>query len=186
MKRKTRITLIFAAVFIALVLVIALGTDIRKPEEYYSTSGSSEPEGDFEVTMSVDCSVVLQNMDLLPAGLKESGTIPENGIMLQETIFSANEGDSVFDILLKATQQFRIQMEYTGDPDAGISAVYIKSIGHLYEFSCGPLSGWMFRVNKEFPGDDSSGYILQPGDRVEWMFTCDLGRDIGNDYGGAS
>jgi len=46
---------------------------------------------------------------------------------------------------------------------------------------CVSLSGWMYTVNGEFPGRGCSQYELKPGDIIEWIFTCDLGRDIGGD-----
>ena len=58
----------------------------------------------------------------------------------------------------------------------------MQGINYLYEYSCGPLSGWMFRVNGEYPGKGCSNYILQDGDQVEWVYTCDLGRDVGHPY----
>lgn len=46
----------------------------------------------------------------------------------------------------------------------------------------GPLSGWMYKVNGEFPGYGSSKYKLSNGDVIEWVYTCDLGRDVGNTW----
>ncbi len=187
MNRKIMPALIIVSLLTALLLIIILRTDISSPEEYYSsgTSGQSS-DGDVSVTLMIDCSVILDDMDQVPSELRGSGLLPEDGIFLPETEFTVAEGSSVFDLLLIATKRYRIQMEYTGRPDGGLSPIYIKSIGHLYEFSCGPLSGWMFSVNDVFSGSDSSGYILKPGDKVKWAFTLDLGKDIGNDFNGGS
>ena len=43
----------------------------------------------------------------------------------------------------------------------------------------GELSGWMYRVDGWFPNYGCSRYQLQDGDVVEWLYTCDLGADIG-------
>ena len=61
-------------------------------------------------------------------------------------------------------------------------SVYIEGINNLYEFDCGKLSGWMFSVNGEFPNYGSSTYKLQDGDQVSWIYTCDLGADVGNEF----
>ena len=49
----------------------------------------------------------------------------------------------------------------------------------MYEFDAGELSGWMYRVNGVFPNKGCSAYTLSDGDVVEWLYTCDLGKDIG-------
>ena len=67
-------------------------------------------------------------------------------------------------------------------------SAYIEGIANLYEFDCGELSGWMYRVNGWFPNYGCSRYVLQDGDTVEWLYTCDLGEDVGGGYaaGGAA
>jgi hypothetical protein len=56
---------------------------------------------------------------------------------------------------------------------------YIEGINNLYEFDAGELSGWMYKVNGWFPNYGSSRYVLKDGDVIEWVYTCDLGRDVG-------
>ena len=68
---------------------------------------------------------------------------------------------------------------------ANYGSVYVQGINNLYEFSCGELSGWMYRVNGVFPNYGCSKYVLKDGDVVEWVYTCDLGRDVGGYMGGA-
>ena len=73
-------------------------------------------------------------------------------------------------------------MEYNG-PDTNVySTVMIRGINYLYDFSCGDLSGWMYKVNGKFPGKGCSGYKLKDKDKIEWVYTCDLGKDVGDDY----
>lgn len=52
----------------------------------------------------------------------------------------------------------------------------------LDEFSCGALSGWMYRVNGEFPNYGCSRYRLSDGDKIEWVYTCNLGKDVGCEW----
>lgn len=184
MSRRVKTTLITISVLAILLIVLFLNLNFQKVDDYYSSSSDSKLKDHFSVTMSIDCSVILDNMDSLPDSLKKSNLLPVDGIMLPKMSFEVKTNKSVFDLLIKGTKQNKIQMEYSGNPDGGISSVYIKSIGHLYEFSCGPLSGWMFRVNGEFAGNDASGHTLTAGDEVEWIFTCDLGKDVGNEFDG--
>ena len=55
---------------------------------------------------------------------------------------------------------------------------YIEGISYLYEYDCGDLSGWMYRVNGEIPSVGCGEYRLRDGDCVEWLYTCDLGNDL--------
>ena len=71
-------------------------------------------------------------------------------------------------------------MEYTETPIYG--GAYIEGIGNLYEFDTGELSGWMYEVNGWFPNYSCSGYQLENGDTVRWVYTCDMGYDVGGGY----
>ena len=53
-------------------------------------------------------------------------------------------------------------------------AVYVVGVGYFYEFSCGPHSGWTYRVNGVYPTVGSSKYVLQNGDTLEWVYSCTL------------
>ena len=86
-------------------------------------------------------------------------------------------GQSVFDVLLATVKAQAIHMEYQNTPM--YETAYIEGIGNLYEFDCGALSGWMYRVNGWFPNYGCSRYAVQADDVIEWMYTCDLGSDVG-------
>jgi len=60
--------------------------------------------------------------------------------------------------------------------------MYVESINGWGEFSDGELSGWMYRVNGVFPAYSSSLRVLRAGDRVEWLFTRNLGEDLGGGF----
>ena len=60
----------------------------------------------------------------------------------------------------------------------------IEGIGNLYEFDCGELSGWMYTVNGQAPNYGCSQYQLEDGDVVEWIYSCDMGRDANGYVGG--
>ena len=106
--------------------------------------------------------------------------IPENGILYPEQNVVFYEGESVFNVLVREMKKQKIHLEFVNIPIYNSS--YIEGIGNLYEFDCGELSGWMYKVNDYFPNYGSSQYILQPDDRVEWVYTCDLGKDVGGEY----
>ena len=47
------------------------------------------------------------------------------------------------------------------------------------EYDMGDLSGWMYSVNDSFPNYGCSQYTVQNGDVIRWLYTCDMGEDIG-------
>ena len=90
-----------------------------------------------------------------------------------------NEGDTVFTVLQRETRASNIHMEFSNNPM--FNSVYIEGINNLYEFDCGELSGWMYKVNGWFPNYGCSNYTLKQDDVIEWVYTCDLGKDVGGD-----
>ena len=74
----------------------------------------------------------------------------------------------------------KIHLEFEDTPI--YNSVYIEGIANIYEFDCGELSGWMYKVNGWFPNYGCSRYQLKAGDKIEWVYTCDLGNDIGGGY----
>lgn len=150
-----------------LVIIILSGCSIKSADDYYS---STEPKGKLNATISINCSTAVN--------YKNSKV--KNADILKSYSVSFNKGDSVFDLLKRACKENKIQFEYEGEG----SSVYISGINYLYEFDCGDLSGWEYSVNDKFPNVGCNAYKLKDGDNVKWLYTCDLGADIGNKYKG--
>ena len=133
-------------------------------------------------TISISCASVLDNMDWLDAD--KTGLIPSDGWLLKLTSVTFYEGESAFNVLQRTCKQQGIHMEFENSPV--YNSAYIEGIGNLYEFDCGELSGWMYKVNDWFPNYGCSRYQLHEGDNVSWLYTCDMGVDIGGYYAAAS
>ena len=171
---------ILAALIIILLLAFVIsGTKIQSVDEYYLSHIDDITPQSATVTLSIECKTVLENLSVLDPALKAGDFVPEDGVILPCTRYVLRPGDTVYDILSRAVRYNKIQMEYQGADKNSFSSVYIKGINYLYEFSCGPLSGWMYTVNGIFPQYGCSKYELSDGDRIEWVYTCDLGRDVG-------
>lgn len=171
---------ILAALIIILLLAFVIsGTKMQSVDEYYLTHIDDITPQSATVTLSIECKTVLENLSVLDPALKAGDFVPEDGVILPCTRYVLRPGDTVYDILSRAVRYNKIQMEYQGADKNSFSSVYIKGINYLYEFSCGPLSGWMYTVNGIFPQYGCSKYELSDGDRIEWVYTCDLGRDVG-------
>lgn len=129
-------------------------------------------------TLSVRCDTILRNMSWLDS--EKTELVPADGVLFAEKTVTFYEGESVFNLLLREMKRNQIHMEFVNTPI--YNSAYIEGIGNLYEFDCGELSGWMYKVNGWFPNYGSSRYRLQEGDKVEWVYTCDLGVDVGGHY----
>lgn len=127
------------------------------------------------VTLSVSAATILNNLDSFNEDKLE--VLPKDGIIYKTQKVAFYEGESVFDVLLREMKKNKIHMEFEMTPI--YNSNYIEGIHNIYEFDCGELSGWMYKVNGWFPSYGASRYALQDGDVVEWVYTCDLGRDVG-------
>lgn len=149
-----------------------------KPEPVEWQDITINKENTLTATLSVTCKTILNNMHLF--NMDKLEVLPEDGIIYATKKVVFYEGESVFDVLLREMQENKIHMEFVMTPI--YNSNYIAGINNIYEFDCGELSGWMYRVNGWFPNYGASRYQLQDGDKIEWIYTCDLGRDIGGDW----
>lgn len=142
--------------------------DVANDEE---VSGSSH-----KCTISISCATILNNMSDLKSGKEEF--VPSDGWILAASEVEFTEGESVHDVLQRVCKDAGIQMESSFTP--AYNSAYVEGINNLYEFDCGQLSGWMYNVNGWFPNYGCSKYTVQDGDVINWVYTCNLGKDVGD------
>ncbi len=133
---------------------------------------------EFHCTISISCAMILNNMDKCSPDKAE--LVPEDGWLLEPVEVVFYGGESVFNVLQRTCRQKKIHMEFSNTPI--YNSAYIEGIGNLYERDVGELSGWMYSVNGWFPNYGCGRYALRDGDVIEWVYTCDLGADVGDDY----
>ena len=144
----------------------------------FAVACAAQPPGysdSLTVTLSVRVDSLLDNMDFLNPEMHE--LVPADGVIFPTAEVKAFEGESVFDVLQREMRNAGIHMAFRGTPL--YDSAYITAINNIYEFDAGPLSGWLYTVNGEWLGIGASRHILQNGDAVEWIYTLDLGRDVG-------
>ena len=129
-------------------------------------------------TISISCSTILNNMDICRENKKSY--VPSNGTILSTTTVTFTEGESVYDVLQRVCRDNGIQMQASWT--AAYNCAYVEGINNLYEFDVGDGSGWMYKVNGWFPNYGCSSYELKSGDNICWVYTCDLGDDVGGGY----
>ena len=135
------------------------------------------PEEVLHATLSVTCAVLVGNTALDP---EKAALVPDDGVIFPAASVEFYPGESVFNLLSREMRKNGIHMEFKSS--AAYRTSYIEGIGNLYEFDAGELSGWMYCVNGTFPNKGCSSYLLSDGDTVEWVYTCDLGHDVGCEW----
>ena len=154
--KKNYIVIGFAAL---IIIVSVLFMRISAADDYYNSSVyKTDTVG--TVTVEVRCDTV--------DGLENA---PENPVILEETEVEINENDTVYNVLAQALQKAGIPFEHN-------ASYYISGIDNLYEFQFGDLSGWMYLVNGETPSVGCGEYKVSDGDRIQWLYTCDIGNDL--------
>lgn len=182
MKFKKADLIMLMIVLMILITGVSVGivfrekkTNTRAEGETKTVLAEIETE-DKKCSLEIRCNTILDHLEEVPEG--KLVYIPENGIILEETEVSFNEGDTVFDILCKICQEAEIQLEYSWTPV--YDSYYIEGMNHLYEFDFGGQSGWMYQVNDVFPNYGCSAYEIKDGDQIVWCYTIEgLGIDIG-------
>lgn len=154
--------------FVAVIIVAGAAaafvffTDFRTAEEYYTADTAKKENVIGTVTMTIRCDTIV--------GKDSNPYVPADGVILDTTEFQLSEGETAYDILAEAARRYNIQMQNNGG--------YIAGIGYLYEYDYGDLSGWIYHINGDAPFVMCSEYKLADGDKIEWLYTCELGNDL--------
>ena len=156
---------------LAVTLMLLCGCGKSNGVEVADTNG----DGKLTCTLEIRCDTLLENLDQLTK--EKAALVPEDGTLLAVTEVEFTGGNSVFDVFRQTLREQKIHFEYV-DASA-YDSVYIEGIGNLYEFDCGPQSGWMYSVNGTYPGLGCSAYTLADGDVIVFSYTLDLGSDLG-------
>ncbi|MBE7035643.1 MAG: DUF4430 domain-containing protein [Ruminococcaceae bacterium] len=153
---------------------------IKEPAEAPGETVTPTPDDAIEekdtllCSLAVRCDTVLSNMEKIDP--EKVRMVPDNGIILPEVELEFSEGDTVFDVLEKELKNRNIHFEFS--KVSLYDSSYIEGIGNLYEFDFGNLSGWIYRVNGKVPSVGCSQYRLKNGDKIEFLYTCNMGRDL--------
>lgn len=103
------------------------------------------------------------------------GLIPADGVILSATV-TITEGESVMSVLKRACGDAGIPVSSSGS--------YVRGINGLFEKNVGRSSGWMYCVGGTFPNYGADSYTLSGGESIQWLYTCNMGADVGNTYMG--
>ncbi|WP_288530565.1 DUF4430 domain-containing protein [uncultured Secundilactobacillus sp.] len=96
-----------------------------------------------------------------------------NKVIMQATNVQFKNGDVVSTVLKDVAKTKHVAVAYQGSG----GTTYIRGISGLFEFDRGSGSGWLYSVNNKFPGFSSGKYTVKNGDRIQWLYTENLGKD---------
>lgn len=116
------------------------------------------------MTFSVSCDRI--------AGLKG---VPADTLIVPECEVDFGEGDTVYDILISCAKKYQLVLDMNGSNE---ESAYISGINGIYEAQYGDLSGWVYLVNGEIPSVGCGSYTVHDGDRIQWVYTLELGNDV--------
>ncbi len=141
--------------------------DYGYDNEDNADSSENSEKAESVCTITIDCSAVFRYEE---ASDEVLSALPSDGFILPRTDITLTDGMTAYDVLKQACEGRGI--EITG------SSSYVSGINGLSEFSCGPLSGWMYSVNGEFPTVPMNEYIVGENDEIAVRYTCRLGEDL--------
>lgn len=151
--------------------------EVKTPDAIENTVQKEEKEQsqiDSTCTLSVRCDTILKNIDNLKP--EKIDLVPQNGIIYYSQNVVFYEGESAFNVLSRELKQNRIHFEFSISPI--YKTAYIEGIANLYEFDCGELSGWIYKINGETLNMGCSLYEVKEGDVIEFLYTCNMGNDV--------
>ena len=147
-----------------------------RPEPVEPDNVEVDTDTSLTCTISISCATILDNMELCAENKRP--LVPSDGVILPATTVTFSPGESVYDVLQQVCRDYGIHMESEFTPM--YNSAYIQGINNLYEFDVGNESGWMYKVNGWFPNYGCSRYQVEDGDVICWVYTCDLGADVGD------
>ena len=123
---------------------------------------------EYTCTISISCASILEHMDLCDKEKVE--LVPADGWLLKPVEVTFKQGQSVFDVLQQVCKDNKLHMEFSMTPI--YNSAYIEGIGNLYEFDCGEVSGWMYKVNGTVPMISCGKYKMDSGDNLVFYYVC--------------
>ena len=156
----------------------------EEPETPAEPEAPEEPETPAEpeappaktCTISIRCDTILNNLGSLTPG--KEAYVPSSGAILGGLTVEFTDGETAFDVLQRACSAAGISLEYAWTP--AYNSYYVEGIHNLYEFDCGPESGWVYLVNGAAPSYGCSGYQVSDGDQISFLYSCvGYGADVG-------
>ena len=163
MKRSLIINIIVISSAVALIAAVLLIVGIRTPDDYYGTDETDTVQNAVgTVTLTIRC-------DAVP-DLDKAEHLPDDGMIVASETYEIAQGETVYDILIRAARKHTLQL----DTDGTGQAAYVTGLQHLYNGDYGDVSGWAYSVNGQSPMVGCGAYVLSDGDQILWEYSLNL------------
>ena len=151
------VLLVFAMIFV----FSACQSNTVDPNETVDIGGGSEGEHNtpaqtadlsrlVRISLTIDATRAYNNASL-PQNIKDG--LQNEGMLIKNAMLTLSEGKTVAETFsLLRTYDIVIVSE------SGAAGTFVTSIQGLENGACGPASGWLFRVNGEFPSETASSF----------------------------
>lgn len=163
----------------------------EKGEALFTADSIGEFALSCEPVMQDGAGYVLIRPAQLAVSVREQGSMPDNYVYLSVdtlTIGGGYEvkdkpvewqrGDTAYSVLVRGLGEENIRS--SSKTDMGIYVEAIKINGKWEgEFDHGHDSGWMINVNGYYIHISAGYYRVEAGDKVNWRYTTNLGKDLG-------
>lgn len=115
------------------------------------------------------------------------------GTIIPQTKVPFKSGENIAQVTIRLLDHKGIGYSYSGSVTGNFYLSAIKNFkvnntpyDSMGEFDAGTGSGWMITLNGWFIDKSTSAFAVSDGDVIQWKYTCQVGRDIGDDYSGGN
>jgi|GEM_PF-1389088 len=142
----------------------------KKSSSHSGSSASSSKT----CTISITCHNAANNKSKFDSSVAK--IIPSSGVIMSTVKVAVKSGDSVLDITKRIVKKKNISISVQSQTSVGTP--YVQGIAGMFEKDGGSKSGWIYKVNGKKPDKGADEYSVKKGDRIEWKYTMDLGKDV--------
>ena len=143
-----------------------------------------ETDKTYDCKVNIDGNIATKNI-VMEKNILDPGSDPEKptdktadlyikgykGVILNEKNIKIKNRETALDFTTRILDDHGISYENRKG--------YMASIDGQKELDKGKDSGWMFSVNGKYPDVGAGSVLLKDGDSIRWLYTYDLGGDIG-------
>ena len=115
------------------------------------------------------------------------------GTILPKTKVPFKAGENIAQVTIRLLEAKGIGYTYTGRVTSNFYLASIKNFvvnntpyDSMGEFDAGTGSGWMITLNDWFIDKSTAAFTVSNGDVIQWRYTCQVGKDIGDTYSGGN
>ena len=117
-------------------------------------------------TVTVECKVILSNMDDLKAGHEDF--VPDDGYIIRSHSVTLKNGATAYDAVKEACDKNGVRLNAVSSS----YGTYVAGINNIDEKDCGSQSGWIYKVNNVSPSKSCAKYKLKNGDAITFSYVC--------------